>query len=483
MTRRHLATLRLLLILTDGVASAFVFRVISIIRFDADPSAVWSVGIDVGAAAIIFALGWVAIAWAAGLYRLRARWSLLAEARDVLRATVALLVITLSLLFILHQDNVSRVFLLLLFAAQPFVALAIRAGLRAWFEELRKRGNNLTYMVIAGTGALAQSFADRIEAHPGLGVRVVGHLAVPSERRRTTDGVAGPMAATLDASQVSRPILGTVDEMGALFHEHPIDEVAICLPAASAHHLEPILAVAANEGKTVRVPRDLDEAILQDSLQEEFDGFLVRSVIHDGQRDMELAIKRVVDIGLASVALLVLSPLIVGAALTVWLRDGRPILFRQTRVGRHGRRFTMLKFRTMVNDAEQQQAALADQNYVKGPAFKLLNDPRVTPLGRFLRRTSIDELPQLFNVVAGEMSLVGPRPALPREVDSYDIWHRRRLSMRPGITGLWQVECRMNDQFDKRAELDLRYIDQWSIWRDMRILLRTVPAVLTKSGQ
>src|SRR6187200_459832 len=154
------------------------------------------------------------------------------------------------------------------------------------------------------------------------------------------------------------------------------------------------------------------------------------------------------------------------------------MLFRQRRVGVHGRQFSLIKFRSMAVDAEGRLADLAHLNEIQGRAFKITNDPRVTPVGRFLRRTSLDELPQLLNVLRGDMSLVGPRPPLPREVEGYDLWHRRRLSMKPGITGLWQVSARRSDDFDDRAELDLSYIDRWSLWLDFKILARTVPAAL-----
>jgi lipopolysaccharide/colanic/teichoic acid biosynthesis glycosyltransferase len=196
-----------------------------------------------------------------------------------------------------------------------------------------------------------------------------------------------------------------------------------------------------------------------------------------------MVIKRLLDIVLGAIAFVVLSPVMLGAALSIRWRDGAPVLFRQTRVGRQGRSFTIYKFRTMVPDAEARYEEVSAHSDTRGPAFKMLDDPRVTPLGRFLRRTSIDELPQLINVLRGEMSLVGPRPAPPREVEGYDIWHRRRLSMRPGMTGLWQVEARMDVHFDERAELDLRYIDQWSLWMDLTILARTVPAVLLTRGR
>jgi lipopolysaccharide/colanic/teichoic acid biosynthesis glycosyltransferase len=172
----------------------------------------------------------------------------------------------------------------------------------------------------------------------------------------------------------------------------------------------------------------------------------------------------------------ILSPILGAVAIAVRLRDGAPVIFHQARVGLHGRIFHVVKFRTMVADAEARYSQVMDRSDPR--AFKLDDDPRVTPLGAFLRRTSLDELPQLWNVLRGEMSLVGPRPAPPREVEGYDVWHRRRLSMKPGITGLWQVTARRDDDFERRALLDLDYIDRWSLWLDVKILARTIPAAL-----
>lgn len=475
-------TLRLLLMLADGVAAAVVFLLVSVVRFESDPGAKWSVGIDVGVAAVLFAIMWVTVLWALGLYRLRVRWSLRAEARDIARATVVVLAISLSTLFVLHQDDVSRLFLLILFVVQPFAALLSRALLRSWFERLRRGGSNMSFMLVAGTGALAQQFADTVEAHAELGVRVLGHLSVPATTYRLAD--YGESGGGLDEGQaLSRPILGSIDEMHAIFHDRIVDEVAVCLAPASSEYLEPIIAVAADEGKTVRVPRDLEEGILSGALQEEFDRFLVKSVVHDGHRDLERAVKRLFDVLAAITALVILSPILLISAVLIRMRDGSPVLFRQTRVGLHGRAFSMIKFRTMEAGAEERLADLAARNEIKGPAFKITNDPRVTRLGAFLRASSLDELPQLVNVLKGEMSLVGPRPALPHEVANYDLWHRRRLSVRPGITGLWQIEARSDEQFDNRATLDLRYIDQWSLWMDLGIILRTVPALLMRPGK
>ena len=483
MTKRHLMTLQLVLLLGDAMAAWLVFLVVSRLRFDADPTAYWSVGIEIGTAAILFAVMWVAVLWTMGLYRLGVRWSLLSDVRDLAKATLAALALTLSMLFLTHQDDVSRVFLAALFVAQPAVTLAGRGLLRAWFESVRRRGLNPNYMLVVGTGRLAQEFSDRVEAHRGLGLRVVGHLSVSDEGRQSAHARLEDNGTEAGEETVSRPVLGSVNDLAGIFREMTIDEVAICLPPRAADLLDAIVSVAAEEGKTVRVPSDPREELLGHALVEDFDGLVVRSVIHDSHRDLELALKRILDIVGAAAGLILLSPVLLAAALAIRVRDGSPVLFRQVRIGRHGRPFTIYKFRTMVRDAEERFAEVANASETKGAAFKMLDDPRVTSLGRILRTSSIDELPQLINVLRGEMSLVGPRPAPPREVDQYDMWHRRRLSMRPGMTGLWQIKVRLDDHFDDRAQLDLQYIDQWTFWTDLAILLRTVPALLAARGR
>jgi exopolysaccharide biosynthesis polyprenyl glycosylphosphotransferase len=460
--------LRVALMLGDGLSAVLVFLAVSFLRFrDGDPTALWrDVGIDIRLAALLFALTWVVTLWSMGLYRLSVRWRLWTEARDIARTTLVVLALTLSTLFIFKQEDVSRLFLAFLFVAQPAVTLAGRVALRYGFEAIRRQGHDARYMLIAGTGRLAQDFADRVESHPGLGMQIIGHLSAPGEKRPV----------------VSRPILGSVEDIEDILHSQVVDEVAVCLPPTAAQYLEPITGLAAGEGKTVRIPVDPVEEVLPTAYQEEFDGFLVRSLIHDGQREAGLVAKRVLDIVGAGIGLMLLSPLLIGTAFALLLRQGSPILFRQTRVGLHGRPFSIYKFRTMVPGAEQQLDDVQHLNERNGVTFKARNDPRITPIGRWLRRTSIDELPQLWNVLTGSMSLVGPRPPLPNEVAEYDIWHRRRLSMKPGITGLWQVEARHEPDFDRWVEHDLIYIDGWSIWLDLKILAKTLPALLAHGG-
>jgi exopolysaccharide biosynthesis polyprenyl glycosylphosphotransferase len=466
MIRRHLMTLRVGLMLADYVLAVAVFWLVAAVRFG-DGASWRATGIDQTLGAFVFAGLWVSVLWASGLYRISVRWRVWTEVRDLARATLVVLAITLSALFIVKQTDVSRLFLALLFIAQPTVTLASRLLLRRAFEAQRSRGDNPRYMLVAGTGPLAQHFADRVERHPGLGLQIIGHLSAPSESE--------PM--------VTRAVLGTIDDIEDIFHSRVVDEVAVCLPPSASRYLEPITGLAAGEGKTVRVAIDPADELLPGAVQEEFDGMVVRSIVNDGQREVGLILKRMIDIVGAAVGLIVTSPFMLGAAIAITVRDGPPILFQQTRVGLHGRPFTMHKFRSMVTNAEQQLDEIAHLNERSRVTFKASNDPRITPVGRWLRRTSIDELPQLWNVLTGTMSLVGPRPPLEREVEEYDVWHRRRLSMKPGITGLWQVEARHDPDFDRWVEHDLVYIDGWSLWLDLKILLRTLPALVTNGGR
>ena len=461
--------LRFALMIGDGVAAALVFLLISFIRFgNTGWTGIWSrLGIDIRLAAIGFGILWVIVLWYQGLYRLRARWRLRTEAMDIARATLLVAAITLSILFLFKQEDVSRVFLVALFTAEPLVTLAGRGILRFAFSELRSRGHNARYMLVIGTGKLAQDFADLVESRAGLGLHVIGHLSVPGESQQI----------------VTRPILGDLDSIEEVLHTNIVDEVAACLAPESASLLEPIASLAADEGKTVRIPVDPSDGSVRNAREEEFEGLLVRSLVHDGHREAGLVIKRLIDVVGAAVGLIILSPLLLVTAVLIRVQDGSPVIFRQTRVGLHGRPFTILKFRTMDPDAEERLHEVAHLNELKGAAFKASNDPRMSRLGRRLRKLSIDELPQLWNVLKGEMSLVGPRPPLPSEVVEYDIWHRRRLSMKPGITGLWQVESRHEANFDRWVELDLSYIDRWTLWLDLSILLRTMPNVMMARGR
>ena len=239
-----------------------------------------------------------------------------------------------------------------------------------------------------------------------------------------------------------------------------------------------------DQGKTIRIPLEVPTMVLTQGHVEDLDGTPVVSIVSGPDRELALAAKRLMDISGAIVGLIVFSPFLIGAAAAVRLSDGGPVMFRQPRAGLNGRPFQIAKFRTMVVDADSRRAELRANNEIEGNAsFKMTNDPRITQVGRFLRKSSIDELPQLWNVLRGEMSLVGPRPHPFDDVAGYDDWHRRRLSMRPGITGLWQIGGRSETSFDRWVEKDLEYIDRWSLWLDFRVIVATIPAVIRAEGR
>jgi len=463
MIRRHAFELRALLMLADAALAVVVLVVLSYARFGPDWAVWWRQIVPQPVAFLaLYAIGWVVCLTLNGLYRPRARWSLRGEAIDVLRATLVLALVTLSVLFVFRLPDVSRLFLLILFPVQAAVTILSRALLRLGFEWQRRRGRNARFVLVLGAGPRGQAFAAKLEGHRELGLRVIGFLD-------DSDAYDPP-------GRWSR--LGSLDDLERVLHEEIVDEVAICLPFSRWSLIDAIAHVCEEEGKIVRIPMDALDRAISTGRVEELDGTPVFSLVSGPDRELALAAKRLIDLSLAALGLVLLSPLLAAIAVAIVLDDGRPVLFRQRRIGLHGRPFDVFKFRTMSRDAEQRRPELAHLNEINGLAFKVTEDPRVTRAGRFLRRTSLDELPQLWNVMRGDMSLVGPRPPLPDEVAGYDLWHRRRLSMKPGITGLWQVRGRREPDFDRWVAADLEYIDRWSLWLDLKILVQTIPAAL-----
>ena len=414
----------------------------------------------------IYAAAWVGIVWIQGLYRVRIRLSIRLEVLDVARSVTLLAVATFTALFLFKLPDVSRVLLIVLFVAQFAVALASRLAIRVMLSWLRKRGYNTRYVLVVGTDRSGEDFTRRLERRVDLGLRVLGQLVEPTGDALPAASIAG------------RPIIGSVDDLERVLHEDVVDEVVIALDSAHQDLVGPVARICEEEGKIVRIPVPSEGLTISGGRMETVEGVPVLSLVYGPDRAVSLALKRVTDLMVAAAALVLLSPLFAAIAIAVVAMDGRPVLFRQTRVGLHGRPFQVVKFRTMATDAEERLVELLERNELTGHAFKLTDDPRISRTGRWLRKTSIDELPQVWNVIRGQMSLVGPRPPLPREVEGYDIWHRRRLSMKPGITGLWQVSARSEEDFDRWVELDLAYIDRWSLWLDLKIMARTIPAML-----
>ena len=423
---------------------------------------------DPSLAAAVFVGMWIFVLWLHGLYRSRARWTRRGDISAVLRATLVQLALTLSLLYVFKLPDVSRYVLVVVFPTLAVAAIGIRVVIRQVMIFARDHRRNVRYMLVLGANARAKAFADLIHNHAELGLVVIGHLkADPSD-----GGVV-----------LEKPLLGMVDDLEQILHTQIVDEVAICLPFQMEELIEGCAYLCEQEGKVVRLPVAPMGRLLSSGRFESVDGTGVYSLSNGPDRAFGLFVKRVID-GVGSALLLVLlSPILLLVSLLIKLDSSGPVFFRQERVGLQGRAFNVVKFRSMCVDAEDQLDELLEQNEINGHAFKLADDPRITRVGRFLRRASLDELPQLINVLRGEMSLVGPRPPLPREVANYDVWHRRRLSMKPGMTGLWQVRARHTPEFDHWVEQDLEYIDSWSLWLDIKIIARTVPAMLSGTGR
>ena len=275
-----------------------------------------------------------------------------------------------------------------------------------------------------------------------------------------------------------------ISQLESIIAQEPVDEVFITLPRDKyGHVIDAIVRLCEEQGIIVRLRTDMFALKIARWHVDEVDGMPIVTIRSGPSDSWQLMAKRLLDMCGSAICLLAMAPLFGIIALLIKLDSPGPVFFRQERVGFHKRRFRLLKFRTMVNGAEQLQQQLESLNEAEGPVFKIKDDPRVTRIGTFLRRSSLDELPQLINVLKGEMSLVGPRPLPVRDVERIDVrWHKRRFSVKPGVTCLWQVNGRSDVSFDEWVRMDLAYIDQWSLGLDMKILLKTVPVVLTGSG-
>jgi exopolysaccharide biosynthesis polyprenyl glycosylphosphotransferase len=275
-----------------------------------------------------------------------------------------------------------------------------------------------------------------------------------------------------------------ISELESVIAREPVDEVFIALPRDKYGPLvEDIVRLCEEQGIIVRVQTELFKLRIARWQVDDLDGMPIVTIRSGPPDGWQLVAKRLIDLCGSAVLLLATAPIFAIVAMLIKLDSPGPIFFRQERVGLNKRRFRLFKFRTMVDGADKQQQMLERLNEVDGPVFKIKDDPRITRIGKFLRRFSLDELPQFFNVLRGEMSLVGPRPLPVRDIERIDVqWHKRRLSMKPGVTCLWQVNGRSDVRFDYWVQMDLEYIDKWSLGLDLKILAKTIPAVLKGSG-
>jgi len=352
-----------------------------------------------------------------------------------------------------------------LYPACAFLLLAgARLAVRGLGRLARRRSRGSRRFAVVGRGELAREVLERFATHPEWGYTFAGYVV--EDATRPGDDCH---------------VLGRVAELGALLRAQVIDEVVFAVPTERLASVQAAARLCEQQGIGVRVYLDLLRGGIARPVKGDLGGLPVLAY-STGPRGPALDLKRLFDIAVSSAALILLAPILAAVALAIWCESPGKVLFRQRRVGLNGRDFDLFKFRSMHRDAESQLPGLRTLNEATGPVFKMRRDPRVTSVGRFIRRTSLDELPQFWNVLLGEMSIVGPRPALPAEVRQYEAWQRRRLSVRPGITCTWQISGRSEIAFDRWMQLDLEYIDHWSLLGDLRIFARTIPAVVTARG-
>jgi len=336
---------------------------------------------------------------------------------------------------------------------------------------VRAKGLNYRTILIVGSGRRALDVARVIHGHKYWGYKILGFV---SDGHRLPNGWARYRVFG------SVPDLKHILESGQF--SEPLDEIVFAVTRKKLDEMKQIFLLCEELGIRARVAMNFFQNRVARIEIEELEGIPFLTFTTTPSNESQLAFKRLLDIAVSAGLLVFAAPVIFLAAMLIKLTSPGSVLFKQQRVGLNGRSFTLYKFRTMIEDAHARREEVNHLNEMSGPVFKSKADPRITPVGRILRKFSLDEIPQLWNVLKGDMSLVGPRPPIPEEVRSYHRWHRRRLSMKPGLTCLWQVSGRNDIDFDRWMQMDLQYIDNWSPSLDLKILLRTIPAVISGRG-
>lgn len=386
----------------------------------------------------------------------------------IINAVTTALVLILAYAFISRPLVYSR--LLLLEAGIGIIILMSldRLAVMLIQQHRFRRGIGVKRVIIVGAGEVGRRVIRTIVAQPQLGYHIVGYVDDnPAKGEKEIGRIKG---------------LGSIENLADYIDSEAVDEVLITLPWTFHRRILNVLRECERHHVIARIVPDLFQMSLSQVEVSDLGGVPLISVHEVAFSRAALLFKRAFDIFVASTCLLVGAPLFALIALAIKLDSPGPVFFTQTRVGKNHRQFRIIKFRSMREGAEAEQQQLQALNEADGPLFKIRDDPRLTRVGTFLRRTSLDELPQLWNVLRGDMSLVGPRPPVPAEVASYQPWHMKRLTVPGGMTGLWQVSGRSELTFDEMVLLDIYYIEHWSPWLDLQILLRTIPKVLLAEG-
>jgi len=422
---------------------------------------------------LILAIGWIVIFDYYVRYHLDRLVALNTQLRNLLKATslASFWLMIISVVFTVKSFNLLNI--LMFFVVVTTIGIASRLFLRVLLLSDRRSGYNYRYLLVVGANERARQMVRKIEAKPELGYKVVGFVAENQDALETWDS----------QNHTDWSVVGQLDNLRTILSQERVDEIIVCLPMdARFSDIARIVRSARDLGIVVRViPEFADGTLLRNLHIEELDDEYVVTLFREHLL-AQLLVKRLIDAALSLAGLIILLPVMAVVAFLIKLTSPGPVFFVQERVGMNQRHFRLYKFRSMVVDAEQHQSELLAFNERDGPVFKIQKDPRSTKIGRFIRMTSIDELPQLFNVLCGEMSLVGPRPPLPDEVKRYNWQFRKRLCVKPGITCIWQISGRNDVSFERWMQMDLDYIDNWSLWLDLTILFQTIPAVLFARG-
>jgi exopolysaccharide biosynthesis polyprenyl glycosylphosphotransferase len=404
-----------------------------------------------------------------GAYEVPNHPYLVGYAWAVTRALVAGTAAMMVPLFLLKIGYVSRA-VVIGFGILDFIFIyLIRVGIQIYVLRALKIDELALSVLIIGTGDRARELSEKLRAQGEWGLNIIGHL--------------DPDPARVGSRVLDAPVIGTVDEISRILKENVVDEVIIAIPRSMLSDAEIIASACEEEGIQLRFMADVFNLEAARVRLVELGKTPLLTMEPVFQDELKLLVKRCLDFVITLAAMPVVLPIIGVIAAAIKLDSPGPVFFVQQRVGFKKRIFPMIKFRSMHTGAEERMSEVEHLNEAEGPIFKIADDPRVTRVGCFLRRTSLDELPQLFNVLRGEMSLVGPRPMSTRDVNLFDRGiQRKRFSVKPGITCLWQISGRSNLPFEKWLEMDLQYIDNWSLFLDFKILLKTIPAVLFARG-
>jgi exopolysaccharide biosynthesis polyprenyl glycosylphosphotransferase len=387
---------------------------------------------------------------------------------NIISQLAIVLVVIYAGLYLLRLGDISRSYVLLVGVVDFGLLLLGRATSYWGVAVMRDRLSRYHYLLIVGCGPRAREMATLIEEARGMGLRLVGFV--------------DPEFAAGSANNLGGYDVFPLESVAVILQRHVVDEVVFAVNLQQLAQLEPVMQHCADLGIRTRVQLEFLPPAYSRIYLENFRDVQLLSLSSAPDSELRLFFKRVFDVVLSAASLIILSPLLGLIAAMIRITSPGPVLFQQTRCGLGGRRFMLYKFRSMINNAEQMRAELHQLNELDGPVFKISDDPRITAVGRWLRRFSLDELPQLWNIFCGDMSFVGPRPAVPEEVEQYEDWQRRRLRMRPGLTCTWVLEGRSHVDFNRWMQLDLKYIDNWSLWLDAKIFLRTIPIVLSGRG-